>query len=371
MTRAAIAGVETILLQIPYDIGGGRRAIAGQPAAGLNILLVRIETEDGLVGWGEAFGHAAAPATRTVIDTMIAPLLIGRDAVPIGALMADLAQQLHLFGRNGPVIYGLSGVDIALWDLAGKRANLPLCDLLGGAARRELSVYASLLRYGQRETLEANVRRAVAEGYRGIKLHEIDPALVGAARGAMGATPRLMVDTNCPWNVAEARNMARIMRDYDIAWLEEPVWPPEDHRGLAAIRREGIPLAAGENAAGLREFRAMMETGAVDIVQPSVTKVGGITETLKVVALAEAFGTRLVPHCAYFGPGYLASMHVAAMLREEALLERLFMDLEASPFSPYTEPARGRVVLPDAPGLGCDPDPDLVARYRLDAPRTE
>ena len=199
-----ISKVETLLLQIPYDIGGGPRAIAGQPAAGLNILLVRIETDEGLVGWGESFGHAVAPATKVVIDTMIAPRLIGLDPTKIDAIMLDLAKGLHLFGRNGPVVYALSGVDIALWDIVGKRANMPLYQLLGGGFRDELRVYASLLRYGDAETLAANVEPGRRLGLPLIKLHEIEPDLVGIARDGDGPHPRLMVDTNCPWTVPEA-----------------------------------------------------------------------------------------------------------------------------------------------------------------------
>ena len=100
-----IIQAETVLLQIPYEIGGGARKIAGQPASGLNILMLRVETEDGLVGWGEGFGHAVAPATKMILDRMIVPQLIGRDASRIDALMSDLTKALHLFGRNGPVIY--------------------------------------------------------------------------------------------------------------------------------------------------------------------------------------------------------------------------------------------------------------------------
>lgn len=360
-----IIKAETVLLQIPYEIGGGQRKIAGQPASGLNILMLRLETEDGLIGWGEAFGHAVAPATKLILDTMIVPQLIGRDAARIDQLMGDLTKALHLFGRNGPVTYALSGLDIALWDLAGKRAKAPLYALLGGGFRDELAVYASLLRYGEPEALARNARRAVDLGYKDVKLHEIVPALVGVAREAIGAAPRLMVDTNCPWTLTEAVDMARAMRGYDVAWLEEPIWRPEDHKQLAALRKEGIPIAAGENAAGLADFRAMFEHGAIDIAQPSVTKIGGISEVRKIIALADAFGVRVVPHCAYFGPGYLASMHIAAALPQEEPLERLFMDLEASPFSPYTEPKDGRIRLPTEPGLGCDPDPAVIARYRV------
>jgi D-galactarolactone cycloisomerase len=184
----------------------------------------------------------------------------------------------------------------------------------------------------------------------------------------MGPGIALMVDTNCPWTVAEAQDMVAALRPHDIHWLEEPVWPPEDHRGLARVRAGGMRIAAGENTAGLHEFRSLFEAGAIDIAQPSVTKIGGVTEMRKVIALAEAFGVRLVPHCAYFGPGYLAAMHFAATLPQDTPFERLFMDLEASLFSPYTEVVNGMVPVPQGPGLGCDPDPALLERYRTHPP---
>lgn len=360
-----ITAVETILLQIPYDIGGGPMAIAGHPTTGLNILLVRIATDAGITGWGEAFGHAVAPATKLVIDTMIAPLLIGRDPTDITALMFEINRNLHLFGRNGPLVYGVSGVDIALWDIAGKRAGLPLHALLGGAVRNEVPVYASLLRYGEAGALETNVRRAAEQGYRYIKLHEIDPALVELSREVLGPDIALMVDTNCPWTPSEARAMAKRLKPLDLYWLEEPIWPPEDHAAMARLRDEGVPLSAGENAGGLHDFKSMFELGAVDIAQPSVTKIGGITEVLKINAVAESFGVRIVPHCAYFGPGYMASLHLAACLKEEAPFERLYMNLETSPFLPFTEPQHGTTAVPQEPGLGCDPDDALIARYRV------
>jgi D-galactarolactone cycloisomerase len=184
-------------------------------------------------------------------------------------------------------------------------------------------------------------------------------------REAIGPDVRLMVDTNCPWTPGQASIMADRIRPFDIYWLEEPIWPPEDHWAMATLRAKGIPLAAAENATGLHVFRAMFELGAVDIAQPSVTKISGITEALKIIALAEGFGVRVVPHCAYFGPGYLASLHLAACLDEMAPLERLFMTLETEPFPPYTMPQDGKTPVPQAPGLGCDPDATLIARYRV------
>lgn len=359
-----ITAVETIIVRIPYENGGGPRAIAGRASATLDILLVRLDTDAGLCGWGEAFGHAVVPGTKQVLDTLVAPLLLGRDPADITALMLDLNQQLHIFGRNGPVVYALSGVDIALWDIAGKRAGLPVCQLLGGGARADLAAYASLLRYTEPDAVARNSAAAAGRGYRHIKLHEITVPAVRAAREAVGPSVAIMVDTNCPWTVAEAREMARALRPLDLHWLEEPVWPPEDHPGLAQVRAEGVPIAAGENAAGLHDFRSLFAAGAIDIAQPSVTKIGGITEAWKIAALAEAFGVRLVPHCAYFGPGYLASLHLAAALPQAPVFERLYLDLEASLFAPYTDATDGRVRVPQAPGLGCDPDPDVLARYR-------
>ena len=361
-----IVSVESITVSIPYENGGGPRFIAGRPSTTLDILLVRIETKDGLIGWGEAFGHAVVPATKRVLETLVAPQLLGRDATDIAGLMHDLNQKLHLFGRNGPVVYALSGVDIALWDLAGKRAGLPLYQLLGGNRCASVPAYASLLRYGDPEVVARNTAAAVARGYRFVKLHEITEPAVRAAREAAGPDVALMVDTNCPWSVAEACAMADRLRPFGLHWLEEPVWPPEDHAGLARVRRAGIPIAAGENVAGLHDFRHLFEAGALDIAQPSVTKIGGITEARKIMALAEAFGVRLVPHCAYFGPGYLASLHLNACLPAETEFERLYLDLEASLFAPFTDATNGRVPVPQGPGLGCDPDPEVLARYRTE-----
>ena len=162
-----ITAVESILLTVPYRSSGGLNSIAGRPSAGLNMLLVRLETDDGVTGWGEAFGHGVCPATKTAFDTLVAPMLIGRDPSAIDATMHDLQQTLHLFGRSGAVMYALSGVDIALWDIAGKVAGKPLFELLGGADRA-LPAYASLLRCSGPDTVAASCTRALAQGYRQI-----------------------------------------------------------------------------------------------------------------------------------------------------------------------------------------------------------
>ncbi|WP_158816896.1 mandelate racemase/muconate lactonizing enzyme family protein [Methylocapsa sp. S129] len=355
-----IARVETFLLQAPFT-GVRRTQIDSASATDMAMLQVRLTTRDGLVGWGEAFGHGCCPATRSAIETLVAPALIGEDARDVNALSQRLQRRFHLFGRSGPVRYALAGIDIALWDLAGKEAGLPLYRLLGGRPRQNVLAYASLERYGARDALVGACRRAVDEGYRAIKLHEVELDLIRAARDAVGPHFTLMADTNCPWTAEEARDNARSLADCQLRWLEEPVWPPEDFESIAAVRATGAKIAAGENMSGLLEFRAFFEARALDVAQPSVAKIG-ITDTLKVIALAEAFGVTVVPHCAYFGSGYLAALHVVAAMPGDILFERLFLNMPESPFAPFSTAKGGSIAVPQGPGLGCDPAPEWIAR---------
>jgi L-alanine-DL-glutamate epimerase-like enolase superfamily enzyme len=346
-------------------MGAPKQEFAGLRFPTMDHLLVEVETDAGLTGWGEGFGHSIIPATKAALETYVGPFFIGKEATDINALHAQAAQAFHIFGRNGPVVYAHSAVDIALWDIAAKRANLPLCELLGGARRGHVRAYASLMRYANPGTVGRICGEMVGRGFRHIKLHEHSVEAVLAAREAAGPDIGLMNDVNCPWSVAQAMQMERAYRPAGLAWLEEPVWPPEDHDGLARVRRAGATrIAAGENAAGLHDFRDQFQKGSIDIAQPSVTKIGGITEMRKIIALAEAHSVELVPHCAYFGPGNLASIHIVASLASDTLLESIYANLEASPFGEAMLARDGKVAVPRGPGLGVEPDMAIVAKYR-------
>lgn len=360
-----ITSIETSVVAVPFDMGGPPQLFAGKPWTHLEILLVKVTTDAGVTGWGEAFGHVVNASTKAALDTLVAPLFIGRDPRHINSLMHDMQQALHLLGRNGPVVYALSGIDIALWDIAGKLAGQPLYRLLGGGPRERLTGYASLLRYTDPGLVAKNSAAAWESGYRYIKLHEVTREAVLAAKAAIGADAKLMLDTNCPWTVEQAVAMARDLKDDGLYWLEEPVWPPEDHAGLATVRQEGVAIAAGENAAGLFDFKSLFDARAVDVAQPSVTKVGGITEMRKIIALGEAYGVRVVPHCPYFGPGFLASLHLIAAMPSNPPVEVLWLEMEANPFDPWVRASGGDLAVPQGPGLGCDPDPDVLARYTV------
>ena len=363
-----ISRIETIRVSIPFGNDGPRvglrPSLDSKPWVHMECLMARIETDDGLVGWGEAFGHFVNAGTQEILDTLVGPWFIGKDPRPIVSLMDEAQRGFHGFGRSGPVIYALSAIDIALWDLAGKRAGQPLYRLLGGRDGT-LDLYASLTRYrGDLEALRRNCLRAQKIGYRMIKLHEATVDAFMVAREALDPETRLMLDVNCPWSVAEARGIARQIRDRNFHWLEEPVWPPEDYAGLAEVREEGVAIACGENVSGLHEFRRVFEQRAVDVIQPSVIKIGGISAFTRVAALAQAFSVRLIPHCFYWGPGYLATAHLAASLPERTPVETPFITLEKSPH-PLFNPERATLELPETPGLGFAPDMAVLDAYKV------
>ena len=362
-----ITKVETIVVNMPMIIEGTVVPKQGGAArTSMDTLLVRIDTDEGVTGWGEGFGHRIFTATKAALDSFIGPMCVGRDPTAISTLAEELQRNLGGVGRNGPAMYALSAIDIALWDIAGKLAGLPLYRLLGGSPRKDLPAYASLLRYGEPAAVSQYVERALRRGYRHIKLHEITAAAIKAGRDTAGPDIPIMVDCNCAWTIDQAIAMARELKPYHLKWLEEPVWPPEDHAGLARVQTQGgIPTAAGENAM-LPEFKSMFEAGAITYAQPSVTKVGGVTQMRKVMALADAFGVNVVPHSAYFGPGLIASIHCIAAMPNETLVERYDADFALNPLHDAIIPGQhGRIAVPQGPGLGVDPDPAVIGRLRI------
>jgi len=365
---AKIARIDTHWVAVPFDHKGPQTTgFGGRPWAAMNTLVVEVETDDGVVGYGEIFGHNAIPAARAALDTQLTPFLIGRDASSIQHLMLEMQRLNHNFGRYGQTLFAISGLDTALWDIAGKRAGLPLYQVLGGTDADGLDAYASFMRYGVPEVVEERAAEAVAAGYRYIKLHERTPEAVEACRTGGGPDVKIMVDVNCPWSVSEAIEIGDAMADHGVHWLEEPVWPPENFDGLAQVRAEGLcPVAAGENASTVWEFRAMFEKGAVDWAQPSVAKVGGVTETRRISELASLSNVGFAPHSPYMGPGFIATLHVsAAHTGQRAPIERLYGDMPTSLYGDWLNPGPdGRYRLPDGPGLGVDPDPAVMREFR-------
>lgn len=361
-----IAKVEVIELSIPFEDGGAGLGLTPGRWHSLDLVLVRIETRAGRVGWGEAFSYVCRAAVASVLRGMVAPLLIGREPDDPAALNAELQRKLHLFGRYGLTVFAISGVDIALWDLKAQAAGVPLHALLGTTQRTGVDAYASLVRYGEPELVARYAAKARAEGYASIKLHEITRDCIAAGRAAAGPQMHLTVDVNCAWTLAEAQQMLPELAALDIAWLEEPIFPPEDFAGLATLEAQGVvAIAAGENACTGFEFARMAAARAVRFAQPSITKVGGVTEFMAAARCCAAAGIALMPHSPYFGPGYWATLHAMAVLPGTPLFEILYVDAAGEIGLARPRPQAGRVAIPQGPGLGFTPDPAALRRFAV------
>ena len=362
-----IVRVEAVPLSIPCRYGAEGWSLGSGGWKALDFCLVRVETDAGITGWGEAFSYSCRRAVAAALTDMIAPIAVGRDATDISGLHAEIQKRLHVFGRFGITAFALSGLDIALWDIAGKAAGKPLHALLGGARRERLACYASLLRYADAALAARYCEQALGEGFGAIKLHEVSEPVIAAARAVVPRSAALLLDVNCEWSIAQASAIGRRLAPLGLEWFEEPVFPPEDGAGLRAVGGAcGMPIAAGENCCFATQFAALFDAGALQYAQPSVTKVGGITEFRKVAALAAERRVKLAPHSPYFGPGALATLHLLAAQAEEARFEYFYLEVDAWLYGDLLAPRRGELGVPRAPGLGADPDPDVIQRYRTD-----
>jgi L-alanine-DL-glutamate epimerase-like enolase superfamily enzyme len=362
-----ITRVEAVPLSIPSRYGADSWALGTGGWKALDFCLVRVDTDAGLTGWGEAFSYSCRRAVVAAVNDMIAPLAVGQDATDIAGLHAVIQKRLHIFGRFGITAFALSGLDIALWDIAGKAAGRPLSALLGGAKRERLDCYASLLRYADNALVAKYCEQALGAGFGAIKLHEVAEPVIAAARAAVPREAALMLDVNCEWRVPDAIAVGRRLAPLGLEWFEEPVFPPEDGAGLHAVGEGcGIPIAAGENCCFASQFAALFDARAVQIAQPSVTKVGGVTEFRRVAALAAERKVRLAPHSPDFGPGALATLHLVAALAPQERFEYFYLWADASLYGEALAPAAGGLPVPQAPGLGADPDADVIRRYRAD-----
>ncbi len=347
----------------------------GRPLTAIEFLLVVVETEDGIVGYGETPWGLWRPI-GAVLQDFVAPVAVGRDAADIAGLMHELQRLTYVTGRYGLTMFALSGLDTALWDIAGKAAGLPLHRLFGGTSRK-LPGYVSLWVRNKKtdawnwesadpEILVDRTRAAVAAGYRHLKLHLTAEKDLESVRDTAGKDVRIMIDASCRWTPAQAREAALRLRPYDLYWLEEPIFPPEDFASLGRLQAEtGTAIAAGENACTAFEFKAMFAANAVTFAQPHVNRVGGITEFRKVAALAEANGVELCPHSFFFGPGFLATLHLMAAHSRPGLIEKAGLPLEAKLYGSVADPIDGYFQPPEGPGLGCDPDPDVLRDCRI------
>ena len=345
-------------------------------------MVVEIETDAGLIGWGECYGPARM--TAAVVQS-VAPWLIGEDPLRTDYLWQMIYARLRDHGQKGVVIEGLSGIDIALWDIKGKHFGVPAHRLMGGPIRNEVQAYATgLYRRKSGDPLRYLAEEAagyVAEGFKAVKLKvgfgvEEDAAVTRAVREAIGPDVALMVDANHAYDAVAAIRLGRMIEPYDIGWFEEPV-PPEDVAGYRAVKAAlSIPVAGGECEFTRFGFRDLLVSRAIDIIQPDTCAAGGLSECKKIADMAEAFGVRYNPHVWGTGIAIAASLQLLAVLPPhtpvslapiQPMLEfdRTEHPIRQSLLVQPIEHSGGIVRVPDGPGLGIEVDRDALARFTV------
>jgi D-galactarolactone cycloisomerase len=349
-----------------------------------NALLVKLDTDAGITGWGECYGPAAV--AKSVVETLLKPQVIGRDPFDVEVIWERLYAQLKDYGLNGMSIAGISGVDIALWDVIGKACGQPIHKLIGGCFRNRVAAYATGFFFKDLRTVlpdaVAEARRHQAQGFRAMKMKiglgslRKDLERIQAVRDTVGPETQLMVDANHCFTVSQAILLGRRLEELDIAWFEEPI-SPEDLDGYVAVTQAlDLPIAGGENQFTRFGFQPILARRAMDIVEPDLCAAGGITECKKIAALASAHCVPCVPHS--YGStaiGLAATLQFLAALPDcpSCLIPVApMLELEQT-FNPFRdelsrEPLTirdGCADIPQGPGLGIEVNPDTIERYLL------
>jgi L-alanine-DL-glutamate epimerase-like enolase superfamily enzyme len=337
-------------------------------------VVVKVTTDGGVVGWGESHHGRAPGAVAHLVNTTLRQLVLGMDAADVVGVWARIYKmQLGSHGMGAGTALAMSGIDQALWDIRGKVAGWPLYRLLGGAAR-PIPAYAGGVSLGYQEpaALVDEARPLVASGYRAVKLRVGDtPARdlerVAAVRKAFGDGLTLLVDANTGYSVADARAAMPGLEAHGVGWLEEP-FPAHDHRSYALAATFGrVPLAAGENHYTRFEFTRVIEDRVITILQPDLSKTGGITEGLRIAAMASAWKLPINPHTSMTGLNMAVSIHFLAAIDNAGYFEadvskgNLFRDTLVS--TPYRLGPDGCVRPLEKPGIGVEVDEEFLLKH--------
>jgi D-galactarolactone cycloisomerase len=344
--------------------------------------IVKLGTDEGVVGWGEGCGGPAA----AVVEQLFAPILTGQD--PMNRMRLWQRMFAALYNGNNAGGFGgsaISAVDIALWDIAGKAAGLSVSELLGGRVRDKIAVYATGLYYTENEfpdRLLDEARGYVQAGYRGMKTKvgglpmDEDIRRVAAIREAIGPDIRLMVDANQAYNATSAIRIGERLAEYDITWFEEPVNARDVDGYLQVKSALPMAIAGGENLRTRYEFREFLAKGAYDIAQPDVVNVGGITEMRNVAMTANSLGIQVNPHVWGSPIMIAATLHVAATVppcppsrSPEPYVQEPVMEFDRTPSAireglakqPFDQ-VDGFIEVPSGPGLGIEVDEEALRR---------
>jgi L-alanine-DL-glutamate epimerase-like enolase superfamily enzyme len=337
-------------------------------------VVVKVTTAGGLVGWGESHHGRAHTAVAKLIETTLTQLVLGMDAADVvGVWKKIYDKQLASHGMGAGTCLAMSGIDMALWDIRGKAAGMPLYKLLGGS-RRPVPAYAGgvSLGYQPPSQLIEELRKSLDAGYKAVKLRvgdspKRDLERIRAVREACGEDLVILTDANIGYSVEDARHVMPGMDELNVAWLEEP-FAAHDYRSYRLAKTFGrTPLAAGENHYTRFEFNRVIEDGVITILQPDLSKTGGVTEALRIAAMASAYKLPIHPHSSMTGLNHAASIHFLAAIDNGGYFEgdvskaNKFRDDLVS--KPYAVDKNGNVWPLDKPGLGLDVNEDFLAKH--------
>ncbi|HWH39616.1 MAG TPA: mandelate racemase/muconate lactonizing enzyme family protein [Usitatibacter sp.] len=368
-----IAEITAIPTSFPLPKEGSVRLGIGR-AIKRDAVIVKVRTESGLVGWGESHAGRAPGAVAALINTTLRTLVLGMDATDVvGVWNRIYSRQLASHGMGAGCSLAMSGLDMALWDIRGKAVGWPLYKLLGGA-QRPIPAYAGGVSLGFQDPrdLIAEAKTHVDAGFRAIKLRLGDTVnddidRVEAAREAFGEDIEILTDANVGYTLEDARRVMPALEDLGVRWLEEP-FPAHDYRSYATARSFGtVPLAAGENHFTRFEFSRLIEENSVDVIQPDLSKSGGITECLRIAAMASAHKLQVHPHTSMTGINMAASIHFLAAIDNGGYFEgdvsrdNLFRDELTS--KPYELAKDGTVRPLEAPGIGVEVDEEFLKAH--------
>ena len=357
--------------------------------------IVEVETDEGVTGWGECFGPGnIAFANKGIVEKVIQPIVLGMQALDRDVIWHKVYNLMRDHGQKGMPLQALSGVDIALWDIAGKAANLPLYKMIGGAHRDKVEVYGygMMLRPENINSLISRFKEESAEikemGFRALKMKvgvgpKDDIKLIEAVRGGIGDNFRFMVDANHGYTTHDALYVGRAMEEFSPYWFEEPV-APEDLDGYRELRAFlKVNISGGEAEFNRWGWRKLLESRGLDIAQPEVCALGGISEYLRVLALCHSHFTPVVNHVWGSAIAVAVNLHLLAAMPPlpgglfpwEPMLEfdtthNHFIDdlLTVSlDIKNQVKNNNGTVSLPNGPGLGVTPQRDFLDKFRIDS----
>lgn len=337
--------------------------------------LIVVHTEEGAIGLGSVFTNDAL--VQAALD-VLRPLFVGESALEPERVTEKLHQNMFWLGRGGSITHTISGIDIALWDLFGKATGQPISRLLGGRYRERVRPYASLL-MEEPDALAEKLRSIKSQGFRAFKIGwgpfgrrnaKTDEAIVAAARDAIGPECQLMVDAggsdaHWPGQYKWALNTAKMLAHYDVTWFEEALTPDSLDDFIKLREHSPVPISGGEVLTRRQAFMPWLEKRAFDIIQPDVTKVGGISEERRIAWMAEDYGVKFIPHGWNTAVGLAADLQLAAAISLTDYVEYL----TGSPFideitvGGWQLDDDGMLAIPSQPGLGLQLDPDMVEKY--------